>query len=707
MPTINEQIPGSFAGPGIEHESVIIDNRPVLIDNDGHLETWLESYLRDATLDPFFVPNHSFCGSLSGSDESNNFYFESALPKLPNIRLGCIQWPAVGASRFARGLFAVDSFSLAQILLTAWGIVWNPIANPDPPVWVPTKNDPVEVQIVPSTNPLVRLIVKFFVLPPIRVSNECWLVRLVDLRYFKQSQTGPITEASLPTVDKAGSEVPVVGKLNVYTGPYLGSPPEVVEGGAYATGVRTPGSHRINKIKNFIEVDDEWEEVTRDPDYAIRPTRTWLELCADLRVLGIDLAYVPDSAIEASLGVPDILYANANAPLLEMADSIAYSVCCRPVVQLRENADSPLSLKLQCQRVATAAAIRTDLLALAKITGGDRNTATSPKSIEFITPAPWSYYRGEQRTNTKINILEGRGPSLECKSTMHFHWQLDLDFAHDKWDPQGIYNAYHNAIALTLSASNGWNRAEHSICLPGIQEVVFSGHDDYLEFDWSRIGPTTRVVSLPVTFFPKGLLAQHPVVDPDFEATGTTEDEYPPCPWYSTPHSHVFGAITEASPSGEYLTTKRAWSRNFANVQLVDDALAVKDLTTGKFRKSIVKALICIDTSLSFKESVKLYFGDQLVWNTTTNKVEPYRGWIIYGAKGGLRFARYTLQQSMQLPTQDTNAQIYPLNGTGTLPETVVRDTNSIAQWQANGDAGVAVWDGTRWSVIFPWCVSP
>ena len=412
--------------------------------------------------------------------------------------------------------------------------------------------------------------------------------RLVDLRYFKRSQLGPIMEAALPTVDKVATALPDVGKLNVYTAPYGGGPPEVVEDGSYATGVRIPGSQRIKKIKSYIEVDDEWEEVTRDPDYAIRPTRTWLELCADLRVLGIDLGYVPDSLIQASLGVPDILYANASAPLPEMADSIAYSVGCRPVVQLRENANSPLSIKVQCQRIATAATIRASQLALAKFTGGDRNTASSPKLINFVTPAPWSYYRGGQRTYTKTNILEGHGPSLECRSAMHFHWKLDTDYLHDKWDPQGIYNAYHNTTALTLSVSNGWNRSEHSICLDGIQEVVFSGHDDYVEFAWSKNGPTTRIVSLPVTFFPKGLLAQHPVADPDFEATGTTESEYPACPWYATPHSHLFGAITTASNAGEYMTTKRAWKRVFVDVQIVDDALAEIGLAEGKFRRARV-----------------------------------------------------------------------------------------------------------------------
>jgi hypothetical protein len=692
--------------PTIAHENISIDGRPVLIDYDGYFETWLENYLRDSTLDPFFVPSQSFCQSVSGSDESNNFYFESALPKLPNIRLGCIQWPAVGTSRFARGLFVIDAYSLAQILLTAWGVVWNPATHPMPTVWNPIKNDPVEVQVVPSPNPLERLIIKLFVLPPIRVSNEYWLVRLVDLRYFKQSQLGPIMEASLPTVDKVGTALPDVGKLNVYTSPYGGGRPEVVEGGAYATGVRPPGSQRIKKIKSYIEVDDEWEEVTRDPDYAIRPTRTWLELCADLRVLGIDIGYVPDSAIQASLGVPDILYANANAPLPAMADSIAYSVGCRPVVQLRENANSPLSVKVQCQRIATAATIRTSLMALAKFAGGDRNTTSSPKLINFVTPAPWSYYRGEQRTYIKTNILEGHGPSLECRSVMHFHWQLDTDYLHDKWEPQGIYNAYHNAIALTLSVSNGWNRSEHSICLPGIQEVIFSGHDDYVEFDWSRTGWTTRIVSLPVTFFPKGLLAQHPVGDPDFESSGTVETDYPVCPWYATPHSHVFGAVVTAANTGEYMTAKRAWKKEFAEVQIVDDALAFDGMSETKFRKVRIKALICSDIALAVKESVKMYFCDQLVWNATTSKVEKFTGWIIYGAKGGLRFAKYTITEAMDLPTADTNAQLYPIGGSSAaLPETSVRDSNSIAQWQANGDAGVAVWDGTRWAVIFPWCV--
>lgn len=72
---------------------------------------------------------------------------------------------------------------------------------------------------------------------------------------------------------------------------------------------------------------------------------------------------------------------------------------------------------------------------------------------------------------------------------------------------------------------------------------------------------------------------------------------------------------------------------------------------------------------------------------------------------GGLLLAKYELTQAMQIPTQNTSAAIIPLNGGP--PGSSVRDSNSIAQWQANGDAGVAYWDSERWSVIFPWCVSP
>lgn len=687
--------------------SVTIAGQPVLIDIESSVQDWIDCYLDGVTDDPFFVPDRSFSQSVSGSSHSNNFYFESALPPLPRLELSRIQWPAVGACRFARGLFAVDAFTMATIAFQAWGVVWNPATHASPPTaWAPTKNDPVDVRIVPSDDPLINLTVKLFVLQPIRVTDQCWLVKLVDLRYFKQAHTGPITEVALLTVDKVGSALPEVGKLNVYTAAYAGGPPEVVEGGAYATGVRTPGSHRIKKIKRYIEVDDAWEEVTRDPDYAIRPTRTWLELCADLRVLGVDIGYVPDSAIQASLGVPDILYANANASLLEMADSIAYSVGCRPVVQLRENANSLLSVKVQCQRAATAADLRSTLYAFAKVTGNGTNVTTCPIAIEFITPSPWSYYRDEQRTNTKQNILAGYGPSLECRSAMLFHWQLDTDYLHDKWEPQGIYDAYHNTIATTLSQANGWNRSEHAICLPGIVEVVLSGHDDYIEFDWSRNGPTTRVVSLPVSFCPKGLLAQHPVGDPDFASSGTVETDYPVCPWFATPHSHVFGAVITAANAGEYITTKRAWKREFAEVQIIDDALAIDGMSETKFRKVRIKALICTDTALAVKESVKMYFGDQLLWNATTSKVEKFTGWIIYGAKGGVRLAKYTISEAMQSPTSDTDAEVLPISGSSVaLPETSVRDSNAIAQWQANGDSGVAVWDGTRWAVLFPWCV--
>ena len=555
--------------------SIRIAGQRVLIDVDDTIKEWIERFLDGVIDDPFFSARDSFAQSASGSSRSNNFYFESALPALPKIELNRIQWPVVGTCRFARGLFAVDAHAMAKIALEAWGVVWNPNADPSPDLWAPIRNIAVDVQIISSDDPAVDLSVKMFVLHPLRVSDQCWIVRLVDRRYFLQSATGPIEKTS-----DGGSSSGSAGSEEAFP----------------------------------VDV----------------PDRTWEELCDDLVLHGIDMPYTPSSEIAPVAGVPDVLYAKSNTALLEMADSIAYSLGCRPVVQVRENANSPALVKVQCQTLAVAATIRNSLYAAAKVTGGSCNLSTSPSAVDFISPAPWSYYSGLQTTQKTTQSLTGYGPAVSCRSIMLYQLQHNDMFVHSEWDPQGIYNAYHGAIAGTIAGVNGWNRIEHAICFPGIVEITASGHDDYIEYDFTRHGPTTRVVSLPVTFFPKGLLSQHPSIEP-----GEDDDEasFPPCPWFSTPRSHTFGTTTGSAEAGEYLAEKKAWRERMATVQIVDSALGIPG-TEAKFRKVRVQALNCQESSLDPNDTVRMYFGDQMILREG-GEVAFYTGWIISGDTPG------------------------------------------------------------------------
>ena len=155
-------------------EQITIDGEPVLVDHEGEIQDWIDSYLTTCDL---FPPEYS------DVDE----YFQLHFPKLPKVTLGQIQWPCVGASRYARALFAVDRHTLFKILETAWGI--TPPETPlgaIPAPWEQTQNSSVTITVVGLTaDPKIEI--KMWVLAPIRISDDCWIIRLVDWRYFCQS----------------------------------------------------------------------------------------------------------------------------------------------------------------------------------------------------------------------------------------------------------------------------------------------------------------------------------------------------------------------------------------------------------------------------------------------------------------------------------------------------------------------------------------
>ena len=154
----------------MSNAQIAIDNNPVLVDSEGQIQAWIDAYLAGSDLFP--------CSVLEVDE-----YFEFNFPTLPPITLGQIQWPCVGVTRFARAMFAVDRRALFSIIKKAWGI--NEPAATDttiPTRWIPVKNDPVEISNVAATEDKVTL--NMWLLPPIRVSDDCWILRLVDWRYF-------------------------------------------------------------------------------------------------------------------------------------------------------------------------------------------------------------------------------------------------------------------------------------------------------------------------------------------------------------------------------------------------------------------------------------------------------------------------------------------------------------------------------------------
>lgn len=76
-------------------------------------------------------------------------------------------------------------------------------------------------------------------------------------------------------------------------------------------------------------------------------------------------------------------------------------------------------------------------------------------------------------------------------------------------------------------------------------------------------------------------------------------------------------------------------------------------------------------------------------------------GYALCELNSSSNFIRYDLTQAMQVPASVTTADLAGL-GTGMF----VQDTQSCAQWQANGDAGICSWFGSRFVVTTPWCVA-
>lgn len=165
--------------------TITIAEHPVLVDFEGEAQAWLDRFLPEATI--FKHPQVLTDTYLSGPKGTGEF-FASSLPPLPPIQIGQIQWPCVGVSRFARALFLVDRVSLFGILNTAWGATIPsvyPYAIPES--WVQTKNQAVAINLGPDFS------IHLFLLLPIRVTDELWILPLVDGRYYGLNQPATVT----------------------------------------------------------------------------------------------------------------------------------------------------------------------------------------------------------------------------------------------------------------------------------------------------------------------------------------------------------------------------------------------------------------------------------------------------------------------------------------------------------------------------------
>lgn len=171
---------------------------PILIDRKGEAQAWLKQYLPSCNLFRPQLPaiTDTYLSGPRGSGE----FFISGFPDLPPIEIGQLQWPCTGVSRFARALFLVDRVSLFGVLNAAWGTtIPSAYPFPIPSSWGQSKNQTVAVTMNSGVT------AHMFVLLPVRVSDDLWILPMVDGRYYGLGQPATVdldAEKPLKTWDE-------------------------------------------------------------------------------------------------------------------------------------------------------------------------------------------------------------------------------------------------------------------------------------------------------------------------------------------------------------------------------------------------------------------------------------------------------------------------------------------------------------------------
>ena len=437
--------------------TITIAEQPILVDIDGEAQCWLDRFMPEATI--FRPPQVDLDQFLSGPDGNcNGSFFRSSLPKLPPVKIGQIQWPCVGVSRYARGLFLVDRVSLFEILHEAWGqAVPEEYPYAIPTDWTQTKNRPVSVFIAAGVlaeeeeGPAVDFAIWMYVLLPIRISDDLWILPLVDGRYFRLTDCKPNVE--------------------------------------------------INPVKPEKSWKDLFDGVLNDVDYKI------------------SVDYADDA--ESTMGNPDTVFANPQVPTPFIVDAACFSIGRRPVVLYPVDAEVDFDfpedsqLGIVAQKASDATTIRTATIANAKITGGVSGKSRRPRSINVTTRLSRQFFSGTNESYSyRKNLSDSprNGIDLFCKAVWN---TLDDQTAALRTTGNATkvsFEAYVDEIAGKL---NAWNLDEYYIAFPDLVRIEPSGFDDYIVYEASGGKKTTTVRSLPIDFVAPFLLAQASSADDD------------------------------------------------------------------------------------------------------------------------------------------------------------------------------------------------
>lgn len=159
----------------LSQDGVTIAGTPIVMDYNGELQALVERFFQ---LDDLFRDRLvEVLGQLNSDEES---VYSSSYPDLPPIQVNQLQWP-MGASRYARALWALDWTGLSAVLSASLGYSLPATQPEDVPASWGSQYSAVSVRI--EAESVVEC--KMLPLQPIRISHgslDLWLLPMVDMR---------------------------------------------------------------------------------------------------------------------------------------------------------------------------------------------------------------------------------------------------------------------------------------------------------------------------------------------------------------------------------------------------------------------------------------------------------------------------------------------------------------------------------------------
>jgi hypothetical protein len=238
MPKVEITIGKTNEAPGV----------PVLLDWDESIQQHVDRFMANCIA----FPTQRYQPEISVQERHAQALLKSPYPDLPPCKIGEFQWPA-GLSRYGRAMYVVDWRSLLEIADRAWGYEIEreepaegeeegAMIKPDfgPAFNWGSKNDPVNLHFnsdmieypegqepesgqpawTKSTDPYVM-----YALPPIPLSEQydVWVIRLVDIRYFRLHNGQFLHGTSKATFPYDGDWEDLIDSMQRMFGPSTGA----------------------------------------------------------------------------------------------------------------------------------------------------------------------------------------------------------------------------------------------------------------------------------------------------------------------------------------------------------------------------------------------------------------------------------------------------------------------------------------------------